>query len=316
MPSSPSVSFVIPVYNERESLRELHSQIDAATKSLGPVEILFIDDGSKDGSWDVIDGLAKADLRVKGVRFRRNFGKAAALSAGFVRATGETVFTLDADLQDDPAEIPKFLAKLGEGYDVVSGWKKIRHDPWHKVFPSRVFNAMVSRTTGIKLHDHNCGFKAYRKAVLPAVAMYGERHRFVPVLAAAAGFRVGEVVIKHRKREFGKSKYGLNRFVRGFLDLQSVAFVTRYRFRPMHSFGSQFLILFATGVVSILFGLATLIYAPTLTIGFLPVMLGCMALLAGLQFYLTGLLAETRLDRDPPREPYSVVDTIGTGPNA
>lgn len=306
---TPVLSFVIPVYNERESLRELYSQIDTATKPLGPIEILFVDDGSKDGSWDLIADLAKADPRVKGVRFRRNFGKAAALAAGFARVSGETVFTLDADLQDDPAEIPNFLAKLNEGFDVVSGWKKIRHDPWHKVFPSRVFNAMVSRKTKVTLHDHNCGFKAYRKAVLPAVAMYGERHRFVPVLAAAAGFRVGEVVIKHRKREFGKSKYGLNRFVRGFLDLQSVAFVTRYRFRPMHSFGAQFLILFATGVVSILFGMVALIYAPTLTIGFLPFLLGCMALLAGLQFYLAGFLAETRLDRDPPREPYHVVET-------
>lgn len=313
---TPALSFVIPVYNERESLRELHSQIDAATKAHGPIEVLFIDDGSKDGSWDLIADLAKDDARVKGVRFRRNFGKAAALSAGFARATGEIVFTLDADLQDDPAEIPNFLAKLDEGFDVVSGWKKIRHDPWHKVFPSRVFNAMVSRKTGVKLHDHNCGFKAYRKAVLPAVAMYGERHRFVPVLAAAAGFRVGEVVIKHRKREFGKSKYGLNRFLRGFLDLQSVAFVTRYRFRPMHFFGSQSLILMAAGVVSILIGMAALIYAPTLLIGMAPVVVGCMAMLAGVQFFLTGYVAESRLDRDPPREPYHVVDSIGTGPTA
>ena len=302
-------SFVIPVLNERESLKELHVQLTAATAALGPCEFLFVDDGSKDGSWDVISALAQSDPRVSGIRFRRNFGKAAALAAGFKRSTGEIIFTLDADLQDDPAEIPNFLAKLNEGYDVVSGWKKIRHDPWHKVFPSRVFNAMVSRKTRIVLHDHNCGFKVYRRAAIEAVALYGERHRFVPVLAAARGFRVGEVIIKHRKREFGKSKYGLNRFVRGYLDLQSTAFLTRYRYRPMHFFGSQYLILLVVGVVSILAGLFFQLLIPNLTISLAPILIGCLAITAAVIFYTAGLLAEHNLDRQPPPDPYTIAET-------
>jgi dolichol-phosphate mannosyltransferase len=232
------ISLVIPVYNEAESLRPLYAEIvQTAEKNQYDFEIWLIDDGSTDPSWSVISELAQADGRVQGIRFRRNFGKAAALHAGFERARGTYVFTLDADLQDDPAEIPNFLHKLNEGFDVVSGWKKIRHDPWHKVFPSRVFNGMVSSLTGVKLHDHNCGMKGYRVEAAKAVRLYGEMHRFIPVLAASLGFRIGELVIHHRARKFGRSKYGFRRFLRGFLDLLTVKFLTTYQWRPNHLFG-------------------------------------------------------------------------------
>ncbi len=216
-----------------------------------------MDDGSRDGSWSVLSNLAASDPRVRAIRFRRNFGKAAALTAGFAAARGERIFTLDADLQDDPAEIPRFLERLDEGYDVVSGWKKTRHDPWHKVIPSRIFNGMVSRLTGCRLHDHNCGFKLYRREVVREVGIYGELHRFVPVLAHARGFRVGEIEVHHRPRKHGSSKYGFSRFLKGFLDLLTVRFLTRFRQRPLHILG-------ALGVVMLTVGLVGLTYLAVL----------------------------------------------------
>ena len=204
------ISIVIPVYNEAESLRELHRQIAAvAERAAYELEVILISDGSTDGSWAVIEELAAGDPRVLGIRFRRNFGKAAALAAGFDSAQGEVVVTMDADLQDDPDEMPAMLARLNEGLDVVSGWKQIRHDPWHKRWPSKLFNWLVGRMTGVHLHDHNCGFKCYRRDVILEVRLYGELHRFVPVLAAARGFRVGEIVVNHRPRKHGLSMYGL-----------------------------------------------------------------------------------------------------------
>ena len=196
--------------------------------------------------------LAGGDPRVSAIRFRRNFGKAAALTAGFRAARGDMVFTLDADLQDDPAEIPRFLAELEKGFDVVSGWKKTRHDPWHKVYPSRVFNWLVSRLTGCRLHDHNCGFKLYRREVLREVGIYGELHRFIPVLAHARGFRVGEVAVHHRRRRHGASKYGFSRFFKGFLDLLTVRFLTRFSQRPLHVLGGIGSALFGLGSVGML----------------------------------------------------------------
>jgi glycosyltransferase involved in cell wall biosynthesis len=193
--------------------------------------------------------LSEKHADVHGIRFRRNFGKAAALSAGFSAARGDIIMTLDADLQDDPAEIPNFLAKLNEGYDVVSGWKRTRLDPWHKVFPSLVFNGMVSWTTGVKLHDHNCGMKCYRAEVFREIRLYGELHRFIPVLAEARGFKVGELAIKHRPRKYGYSKYGVRRFVKGFLDLLTVKFLTGFGQRPQHLLGSIGLFSFALGVL-------------------------------------------------------------------
>jgi glycosyltransferase involved in cell wall biosynthesis len=243
------LSIVIPVYNEEESLEALHGELTEVAQAEGyRLDVVFVDDGSTDGSWDVIQRLAASDPCVRGFRFRRNFGKAAGLSAGFSQARGELVMTLDADLQDDPHEIPQFLAKMDSGLDVVSGWKQIRHDPWHKVGPSRVFNWMVSQMTGVHLHDHNCGMKCYRREIFDEVRLYGELHRFVPVLAAARGYKVGELVVQHRARKFGESKYGVTRIVKGFLDLFTVKFLTGFGQRPQHMLGTL-------GITSFLMGL-------------------------------------------------------------
>lgn len=246
------LSAVIPVYNEVESLESLYRELAAVAGEHGyELDLVFVDDGSTDDSWNLIRRLAADDRRVRGLRFRRNFGKAAALSAGFQAARGELIMTLDADLQDDPREIPKFLERMASDLDVVSGWKKIRHDPWHKVWPSRVFNWMVSSLTGVDLHDHNCGMKCYRREVFREVRLYGELHRFVPVLAHARGFRVGEVIIEHRPRQFGHSKYGVRRFLRGFLDLLTVKFLTGFGQRPQHALGAVGLGFFLLGAVGI-----------------------------------------------------------------
>lgn len=248
------LSIVVPVYNEQESVEALHREINEVAAAEGyQLDVIFVDDGSTDRSWEVIRGLAGADSRVRGIRFRRNFGKAAALSAGFADARGELIMTLDADLQDDPHEIPNFLAEIEKDLDVISGWKKVRHDPWHKVLPSRMFNWMVSKLTGVMLHDHNCGMKCYRREIFNEVRLYGELHRFVPVLAAARGYRVGEVVIQHRPRKFGRSKYGITRFVKGFLDLLTVKFLTGFGQRPQHMLGTF-------GLASFLLGLCGLAY--------------------------------------------------------
>jgi dolichol-phosphate mannosyltransferase len=248
------ISVVIPVYNERDSLRELHGELATVAKQAGlDLEVLFIDDGSTDGSWPAIRELAGSHPWTHGIRFRRNFGKAAALSAGFRAAHGDIILTLDADLQDDPREIPRFLAALDGGLDVVSGWKKLRHDPWHKVLPSRVFNGMVSWMTGVHLHDHNCGMKCYRAEVFREVRLYGELHRFIPVLAAARGYRTGELVINHRARKFGSSKYGVRRFVKGFLDLLTVKFLTGFGQRPQHLLGTVGLLSFLVGNVGLVY---------------------------------------------------------------
>src|SRR5262245_10411658 len=248
------LSVVIPVCNEAESLDALCGELDAVAQAQGyDLDVIFVDDGSADTSWRVISALASRDPRVRGIRFRRNFGKAAALAAGFQAARADLVLTLDGDLQDDPHEIPRFLAKMQEGFDLVSGWKKVRHDPWHKVLPSRAFNWLVSRLTGVRLHDHNCGLKCYRREIFNEVRLYGELHRFVPVLAQARGYRVGEIEINHRPRRFGRSKYGARRFLRGFLDLLTVKFLTGFGQRPQHFLG-------AIGLLFFLAGLAGLVY--------------------------------------------------------
>jgi dolichol-phosphate mannosyltransferase len=321
--SPETLSLVVPVFNERESLPALLDEIAAAVTPLGVrAEVVFVDDGSTDDSWKVIRELvsreAEPSVRVRAVRFRRNFGKAAALAAGFARCTGSVAFTLDADLQDDPAEIPRFLAALDGGLDVVSGWKKVRHDPWHKVFPSRVFNRMISALTGVRLHDHNCGFKAYRAEVLREVTLYGEFHRFVPVLAAAQGFRVGELVIHHRPRKFGHSKFGARRFLKGFLDLLTVRLLTGFGRRPAHYLGTVALLAGGLGCLG-LFAAVALILARWATpwtgadlVLELGLMIGSFAvLLFGTQTYLAGLLAEFVLARtaggDPP---YRIAESL------
>ena len=249
MPIGSLISTVIPVFNEEESIPKLYDELTAVSNEYDyDLEVIFVDDGSTDGSWEKITELAAEHSHVKAIRFRRNFGKADALNAGFNIATGNVVFTLDADLQDDPIEIPRFLEKLqNESIDVISGWKKKRYDPWHKVLPSRVFNWLVSKLTGVKLHDHNCGFKCYRREVVKDVHLYGEMHRFVPVLAAARGWTTGEIVVSHRARQHGKSKYGVRRILKGFLDLITVYVLTRFRQRPQHLLGTLGLLLFTIG---------------------------------------------------------------------
>jgi glycosyltransferase involved in cell wall biosynthesis len=220
-------------------------------------EVIFIDDGSDDESWSVMRSLVEEHPgRVFAIRFRRNLGKAAALSAGFRAARGEVVFTMDADLQDDPQEIPRFLAKLEEGYDIVSGWKKTRHDPWHKVLPSRVFNAMLSAVAKTPLHDHNCGFKCYRAQVVKELAIYGEMHRMIPALGSVRGFASTEIEVTHHPRRFGRSKYGFERFLRGFMDMLTVGFLQNYRERPLHLMGGMAVGFTAAGVFAIGLGLA------------------------------------------------------------
>lgn len=313
------ISVVIPIYNEEESLDELHRQLAAVFENgaLGAVEFLFVDDGSQDGSWSVVSNLAKRDPRVRAIRFRRNFGKAAALTAGFEATQGDRVFTLDADLQDDPAEIPNFLRRLDDGgFDVVSGWKKTRHDPWHKVYPSRVFNWMVSGLTGCVLHDHNCGFKVYRREVLREVGIYGELHRFVPALAHAKGFKVGEMEVHHRPRVHGHSKYGVARFAKGFLDLLTVVFLTRFRQRPLHIFGGSGLLLSLLGFLGLLY-LAFVwmgnlwVEAPRPIGGRASLSYSIALLVVGVQLFSLGILAELVTAYGLRRtDTYSVAETI------
>jgi len=233
------ISFVIPVKDEEHTITELFNRIAAETRRLGrDLQVIFIDDGSTDTSWSAISALAaRHPQQVQGIRFRRNFGKAAALAAGFKAARGAIVFTMDADLQDDPKEIGRFLVKLDEGFDLVSGWKRTRHDPWHKVLPSRVFNEMLSRASGVRLHDHNCGFKGYRAAVVHELNVYGEMHRMMPSLAGIRDFKCTEIEGEHHPRRFGQSKYGVKRFLRGFMDMLTVWFLRQYRERPLHLMG-------------------------------------------------------------------------------
>ena len=247
------LSIVVPVFNEEESLRALYGEIDEVVRSLDAnLELIFIDDGSTDASWSIVAELAQKDPRVRGIRFRRNFGKAAALDVGLHAATKPIVMTMDADLQDDPHEIPDFLRLMDEGFDCVSGWKQTRHDPWHKVIPSHIFNKMVSSLTGVKLHDHNCGMKCYRREIFDEISLYGELHRFIPALAGARGWKVGEKIVNHRARKFGHSKYGFTRFIKGFLDLLSVKFVTSYGTRPQHFLGTVGLCSFGVGALTLL----------------------------------------------------------------
>jgi glycosyltransferase involved in cell wall biosynthesis len=311
------ISFVIPVFNERDSLVQLHREIDETVRANGlEIEILFVNDGSTDDSWTLIHELAAKDSRVQGIRFRRNFGKAAALSAGFEAARGQIIMTIDGDLQDDPKEIPRFLKAMDEGNDVVSGWKRVRRDPWHKVLPSRIFNAMVSRLTGVSLHDHNCGFKCYRAEVFREVRLYGELHRFIPVLASARGFRIGEIEIDHRPRTHGASKYGVRRFVKGFLDLMTVKFLTSFSHRPQHVLGSIGLTAFLLGA----FGMAWL--AVTWVINyfrpesFLPLhqrpllIYAVAALLLGTQMLTMGFIAELLTAHNARHaDEYSIAET-------
>ncbi|HEU5441861.1 MAG TPA: glycosyltransferase family 2 protein [Ktedonobacterales bacterium] len=311
-PTRVAISIVVPVYNEEESVRPLYEALTGQLRQLGqPYEIVFVDDGSRDGSWGVVQALHELDPRVKAVRFRRNFGKTPALLAGFKQAQGDVVFTMDADLQDDPTEIPRFLDELGKGYDLVSGWKYPRHDPITKTLPSFIFNRLlVARSTGVKLHDINCGFKAYRKEVLDDIKLYGELHRFIPVLAHQRGFSVTEIKVRHHKRKFGKSKFGGRRFMRGVLDLLMVLFLMSYLRKPLRLFG-------AIGFMLTLAGLA--VDAFVVADRFLPfgsqqpiherplLFVGILLLIFGISFILTGLQSEMiRHFAYRPEEEFSV----------
>jgi glycosyltransferase involved in cell wall biosynthesis len=286
------VSVVIPVYNERESVRPLAQELLAVLRALGRrTEVLFVDDGSTDGTSEVLADLAAAEPEIAVVRLRRNFGKAAALMAGFREARGDAIVTIDGDLQDDPAEIPRLLAELEAGADLVSGWKRERQDSWSKRAASRVFNAVTSRMSGVPLHDLNCGFKAYRAEVVRSLALTGDQYRYIPVLAANEGFRVSEVPVNHRPRSFGSSKYGLERYVRGFLDLLTILFVGRFRQRPMHLFGGAGMLLIAAGVVICAY-LAVLRLAGE-GIGNRPLLLlGVLMIVVGVQLFTIGLVSE------------------------
>ncbi len=289
----PQVSAIIPVYNEADSLAPLHAEIAAAMVRLGGShEVIFVDDGSSDGSAAALALLAVAHPNVRVIEFRRNFGKAAALDAGFRAASGEIVVTMDADGQDDPAEIPRFLAKLSEGYDVVSGWKKRRLDPIGKRAPSKLFNAVVSRLCGLRLNDFNCGFKAYRAEALADLRLYGELHRFIPVILHWRGFKVGEIAVNHRARVFGRSKYGLGRFFKGGLDLLTIIVNTRYRSRPLHIFGGAGALVGAAGFAILLY-LTVLWMLGEGPIGNRPLLfLGILLATTSLQFFTIGLLGE------------------------
>jgi len=286
------ISVVVPLHNEERSIGLLHEELQASLDPLGDEwEVVYVDDGSTDGSFGALTRLHAREDNVRVVRMRRNFGKAAALAAGFAQAAGDRVVTIDGDLQDDPSEVPRLLAKLDEGFDLVSGWKAKRRDPLSRRIPSKLFNWVAGWMSGLHLHDMNCGLKAYRAEVAHSLVLYGELHRFIPLLAHEQGYRVGELPVNHRPREHGRSRYGLERYVRGFLDLLTVSFMGRYRHRPLHLFGGLGLLL---GV----FGAALLVYLTVVklmgnAIGQRPLLtLGVLLVVVGMQFFTLGLISE------------------------
>jgi len=305
------ISVVVPVYNEDESLPELCAWIGKVmlANSLS-YEVILVDDGSSDTSWKVIENLNSTNQQIKGIKFRRNYGKSAALNEGFQVTQGEVVITMDADLQDSPDEIPGLYDMIrNQGFDLVSGWKKVRHDPsLSKNIPSKFFNWTTSRMSGVKLHDHNCGLKAYRREVIKSIEVYGEMHRFIPVIAKWAGFnKIGEKVVEHRKRKYGVTKFGLERFINGFLDLISIMFVSRFGKKPMHLFGLLGSIIFFLGFI--IAGYLT--YARFFMAGYRmtdrPIFyFGMLAMVIGTQLFLTGFLAEMVSRNSPDRNHYLV----------
>jgi glycosyltransferase involved in cell wall biosynthesis len=286
------VSVVVPLHNEERSIALLHEELEAALDPLAePWEAVYVDDGSTDGSFAALTRLHSRAANVKVVRLRRNFGKAAALAAGFAQAAGDRVITMDGDLQDDPAEIPRLLAKLDEGFDLVSGWKTKRRDPLRRRIPSKIFNRVAGWMSGLRLHDMNCGLKAYRAEVVRSVVLYGELHRFIPVLAHEQGYRVAELPVHHRPREHGRSRYGLERYLRGFLDLLTVSFMGRYRHRPLHLFGGLGLLLGFTGTALLVYLTIDKILGNA--IGKRPLLtLGVLLVVVGMQFFSLGLISE------------------------
>ena len=286
------ISVVVPVHEEEHSVEPLYTELTEALAPLQtPWEVVFVDDGSTDRTFARLTQIHALHGNVRVVRLRRNFGKAAALAAGFAESEGDIVVTIDGDLQDDPHEIPRLLAKLDEGFDLVSGWKTHRRDRLSRRIPSRIFNAVAGRMSGLELHDMNCGLKAYRAEVVHGLRLYGELHRYIPVLAHYRGFRVAEIPVNHRPREHGKSRYGVERYIRGFLDLLTVTFVGRYRHRPLHLFGGFGLALLAVGFAVLAY--LTVVKISGEAIGGRPLLtLGVLLVVVGMQFLSLGLLTE------------------------
>jgi glycosyltransferase involved in cell wall biosynthesis len=311
---NPELSIIVPLLNEAESLPELAEWIKVvADQNAISYELIFVDDGSRDKSWEIIEKLSAENDAVKGIKFRRNYGKSAALHTGFQRAQGSIVITMDADLQDSPEEIPGLMKMLREGnYDLVSGWKKKRHDPLSKTIPTRLYNWATRKMSGIQLHDFNCGLKAYNAEVVHNIALYGEMHRYIPVIAKWAGFtRIGEKTVQHQARKYGSSKFGIERFVNGFLDLLTIFFVGKFGKRPMHFFGTF-------GIISFMIGLLILIYLSIEKIWFSQIgiatrplfFLGMLTVIVGTQLFLTGFLAELMVRNNPDRDYYQIEKEI------
>jgi glycosyltransferase involved in cell wall biosynthesis len=310
------LTLVIPLFNEEESLPELLAWIDRVVKAngIGHLEAILIDDGSTDGSWTVITSLRKTYPWIKGIKFRRNYGKSAALQKGFEAARGEIVITMDADLQDSPEEIPELMRMIREeNYDLISGWKKDRKDPIGKTLPSKLFNAVTRRASGIKLHDFNCGLKAYKNEVVKNIEVYGEMHRYIPVIAKWAGFRrIGEKVVKHQPRKFGYSKFGWERMLNGFLDILSIMFVGKFGKRPMHLFGTLGVLFFLVGFGILAYLSYLKIIEDIIRITERPsFFFGILTLIVGSQLFLTGFLAEMISRNAPNRNRYKIGDTLG-----
>ncbi len=291
------ISFVIPARNEEKSVERLYKEIITEVKKLKvKYEIIFVDDGSTDKTFENLKKISKKYKNVISIKLRGNWGKSMALQTGFIKASGNIIFTLDADLQDNPSEIPNFLKKLNEGYDLVSGWKKIRHDPISKVIPSRILNFTISLLTGTKIHDVNCGFKVYKRKVVDHLNLYGELYRFIPIIAAGQNFKVGEIPIKHRKRKFGKSKFGITRNIKGLLDLITVIFLTGYLRKPGHFFGGAGIATFSGGLTIGIY--ITYIRITTGGIQYHQplLMFGLLLMIIGVQLFSTGLIAEMILN--------------------
>ena len=308
-----NISVVIPLYNEEESLPELVAWIEKVMLANNfSHEVILVDDGSNDKSWEVITNLAAENDKVKGIKFRRNYGKSAALNEGFAMAGGDVVITMDADLQDSPEEIPGLYKMITEeGYDLVSGWKKKRHDPITKTIPSRFFNRVTRWMSGIKLHDFNCGLKAYKRDVIKSIEIYGEMHRYIPVIAKWAGFRkIGEKVVEHQARKYGTTKFGMERFVNGFLDLISITFVSRFGRKPMHLFGLLGTLIFIAGFVIAVYLAYGRLFQDIYRMTDRPLFyFGLLAMVLGTQLFLAGFLGELIARSSSDRNRYQVEKT-------
>ncbi len=314
------ISVVVPLYNEEESLPELCNWISRVMESHGfTYEVLLVDDGSEDTSWKVVSELSSANPLIKGIKFNRNYGKSAALNTGFKKSVGKVVISMDADLQDSPDEIPALYKKITEeGFDMVSGWKKKRHDPITKTIPSKFFNYVTRKISGIKLHDFNCGLKAYRSELVKNINVYGEMHRYIPVIAKWNGYtKIDEQVVQHQERKYGKTKFGLERFINGFLDLLSITFVSKFKRKPMHFFGLWGTISFFSGFVITCYVIGEKLYKlhyklPVRDIVDQPLFfLALIALVIGVQLFLTGFLAEMLAMKSNSGKDYLISDTIG-----